>query len=307
MTSLTITRGLPASGKSTWAKQMARWYDFVLVNRDSIRQQAFGLDGKGVLSPKQENEVTKLEVALVEAALNAGRSVVVDATHLRQKYAIQWADLAEKHGVDFAVEDFKVDVEECIRRNQERPSRERVPDDVIRNMAKRFPVHSWPEIKPSGLYSKEPPITPYIPDTTKPDAYIFDVDGTLAQIGARNPYDASSAMKDTPIPHVKRMWQVLAHDELQPELLVLTGRKHHHRGVTKEWLNTNGFGSYSGLWTRADGDNRPDHVVKAEIFDKYIRENYNVLGVFDDRRSVCDMWYKMGVPLFAVGDPSAVF
>lgn len=305
MTSLTITRGLPASGKSTWAKQMVRWYDFVRVNRDSIRQQAFGLEGKGVLSPKQENEVTKLEVALVEAALNAGKSVVVDATHLRQKYAVQWADLAEKHGVDFFVEDFKVDAEECIRRNQERPSRERVPDDVIRNMAKRFPIHSWPKITPSGLYSKEPPITPYVPDVSKPPAYIFDVDGTLAQIGGgRNPYDASRAMEDTPTPHVQLMWKHIESGGC--EMLVLTGRKHAHRGVTKRWLDKYGI-SYDGLWTRADGDNRPDWIVKQELFDKYIAPNYNVLGVFDDRLQVARMWHLKGVPLFRVGDPEAVF
>ena len=304
MTSLTITRGLPASGKSTWALGM-EMCEYVRVNRDSIRQQVFGLDGKGILTPKQENEVTKLEVALVEAALNAGKSVVVDATHLRQKYAVQWADLAEKHGVSFHVVDFPVDADECVRRNAGRRVVEQVPEQVIRDMAKRFPVHSWPENTPSGLYSKEPPITPYVPDESKPAAYIFDVDGTLAQIGGgRNPYDASRAMEDTPNPHVQLMWKHLESGGY--EMLVLTGRKHHHRGVTKRWLEANQFYP-DGLWTRDDGDNRPDHVVKAEIFDKHIRENYNVLGVFDDRRSVCDMWYKMGVPLFAVGDPSAVF
>ena len=189
MTSLKITRGYPGSGKSTWALGM-EMCEYVRVNRDSIRQQVFGLDGKGILTPKQENEVTKLEVALVEAALNAGKNVVVDATHLRQKYAVQWADLAEKHGVGFAVEDFRVDVEECVRRNALRPADEQVPEQVIRDMAKRFPINSWPTIKPSGLYSEEPPITPYVPVTTKPTAYVFDVDGTLAQIGGgRNPYE----------------------------------------------------------------------------------------------------------------------
>ena len=150
MTSLTITRGLPASGKSTWALGM-EMCEYVRVNRDSIRQQVFGLDGKGILTPKQENEVTKLEVALVEAALNAGKSVVVDATHLRQKYAVQWADLAEKHGVLFQVVDFPVDADECVRRNAERSAVEQVPEHVIRDLAKRFPIHSWPKITPSGL------------------------------------------------------------------------------------------------------------------------------------------------------------
>ena len=301
---LTITRGLPASGKSTWARGMEK-YGMVRVSRDDIRRDVFGLRGKGVLSPKQENEVTKIEVALVEAALNAGKSVVVDATHLRAKYATQWADLAEKHGVDFFEVDFKVDAEECIRRNQERPSRERVPDDVIRNMAKRFPIHSWPEIKPSGLYSEEPPITPYVPDTTKPDAYIFDVDGTLAQIGGgRNPYDASRAMEDTPTPHVVRAYQNL-HDNNYC-MLILTGRKHTHRGVTKQWLEENRV-YYDGLWTRADGDNRQDWIVKQELFDTHIAPHFNVLGVFDDRMSVCRMWHLKGVPLFKVGDPEGVF
>ena len=304
MTVLRITRGFPASGKSTWALGM-EMCEYVRVNRDSIRQQVFGLDGKGILTPKQENEVTKLEVALVEAALNAGKNVVVDATHLRQKYAVQWADLAEKHGVGFAVEDFRVDVEECVRRNALRPADEQVPEQVIRDMAKRFPINSWPEIKPSGLYSKNPTITPYVPDVSKPPAYIFDVDGTLAQIGGgRNPYDASRAMEDTPTPHVRLMWEHI--ESGGHEMLVLTGRKHAHRGVTKRWLEENQFYP-DGLWTRANGDNRPDWVVKAELFDTHIAPNYNVLGVFDDRLQVARMWHLKSVPLFRVGDPEAVF
>ena len=303
MTSLTITRGLPASGKSTWALGM-EMCEYVRVNRDSIRQQVFGLDGKGILTPKQENEVTKLEVALVEAALNAGKSVVVDATHLRQKYAVQWADLAEKHGVLFQVVDFPVDADECVRRNAERSAVEQVPEHVIRDLAKRFPIHSWPKITPSGLYSKEPPITPYVPDESKPAAYIFDVDGTLAQIGGgRNPYDASRAMEDTPTPHVLDIWDQLKEDHC---MLVLTGRKATHRDVTEKWLSKYGL-HHGRLWTRADGDNRPDWIVKQELFDTHIAPHFNVLGVFDDRMSVCRMWHLKGVPLFRVGDPEAVF
>ena len=111
-------------------------------------------------------------------------------------------------------------------------------------------------------------------------------------------------MEDTPNPHVRLMWKHIEFGGYR--MLVLTGRKHHHRGVTKRWLEANQFYP-DGLWTRDDGDNRPDHVVKAEIFDKHIRENYNVLGVFDDRLQVARMWHLKGVPLFRVGDPEAVF
>ena len=301
MTRLTITRGLPASGKSTWARGMEK-YGMVRVSRDDIRRDVFGLRGKGVLTPKRENEVTKIEVALVEAALNAGKSVVVDATHLRAKYATQWADLAEKHGALFYVRDFTTDEETCIARNANRD--DNVPEEVIRGMAKRFPINSWPTIKPSGLYSEEPPITPYVPVTTKPTAYVFDVDGTLAQIGGgRNPYDASRAMEDTPTPHVLDIWDQLKEDHC---MLVLTGRKATHRDVTERWLAHNVIHPYI-LWTRANGDNRPDWIVKQELFDTHIAPHFNVLGVFDDRMSVCRMWHLKGVPLFKVGDPEGVF
>ena len=111
-------------------------------------------------------------------------------------------------------------------------------------------------------------------------------------------------MEDTPTPHVVRAYQNL-HDNNYC-MLILTGRKHTHRGVTKQWLEENRV-YYDGLWTRDNGDNRPDWVVKQEIFDTHIAPNYNVLGVFDDRLQVARMWHLKGVPLFRVGDPEAVF
>ena len=89
-------------------------------------------------------------------------------------------------------------------------------------------------------------------------------------------------------------------------MFVLTGRKAAHRQVTIDWLEENQF-YCDVLWTRDNGDNRPDWVVKQEIFDTHIAPNYNVLGVFDDRLQVARMWHLKGVPLFRVGDPEAVF
>lgn len=47
--------------------------------------------------------------------------------------------------------------------------------------------------------------------------------------------------------------------------------------------------------------------MKAELFDQHVRHRYHILGVFDDRLSVCRQWHAMGLPLFRVGDPDADF
>jgi len=43
-------------------------------------------------------------------------------------------------------------------------------------------------------------------------------------------------------------------------------------------------------------------VVKAEIFDREIRGNWNVEGVFDDRKSVVQFWRSLGLTCFQVAD-----
>ena len=53
---------------------------------------------------------------------------------------------------------------------------------------------------------------------------------------------------------------------------------------------------------RDTGDGRPDNVVKLEIFDREVRERYNVVGVFDDRNKVVSMWRSLGLTVFQVAD-----
>lgn len=43
-----------------------------------------------------------------------------------------------------------------------------------------------------------------------------------------------------------------------------------------------------------------DYIVKAELFDKYVRHNYNVIGVLDDRTQVVNMWRSMGLTCLQV-------
>ena len=72
-----LTRGIPASGKSTFAK---KWFmedpeNRVRVNRDDIREELYGKDY--VKSGKAEERVTTFEHNRILAALSQGKSVIL--------------------------------------------------------------------------------------------------------------------------------------------------------------------------------------------------------------------------------------
>jgi len=81
MQSLTITRGLPASGKSTWALEQVKLFPgTVRVNRDTIRQML------GVKwNTKLEKLVSQIRDDSIRSALASGRNVICDDTNLSDR------------------------------------------------------------------------------------------------------------------------------------------------------------------------------------------------------------------------------
>jgi adenylate cyclase class IV len=53
---------------------------------------------------------------------------------------------------------------------------------------------------------------------------------------------------------------------------------------------------------RKTGDNRPDNIVKKEIFDSNIKNNYYIEFVLDDRNKVVKMWRELGLTCLQVAD-----
>ena len=89
MTRLLITRGLPASGKTTFARKLQP--QVVRVNRDDLRRM---LHGQRLFTQWAEGQVTHAQRAAVEALLRAHADVIVDDTNLRAKTVREWAELA---------------------------------------------------------------------------------------------------------------------------------------------------------------------------------------------------------------------
>lgn len=146
---LLYTRGVPASGKSTWAKEAV--VDWVLaghfaarVNRDELRDMLHRRAYSGAVT---EEAVTIAQHAMVSALLAQGYIVVVDDTNLQPDRLESLVGLALAAGVDHQLVDFTdVALETCIARDAARPgARElgrregaQVGEEVIRGMHERY-------------------------------------------------------------------------------------------------------------------------------------------------------------------------
>jgi hypothetical protein len=133
-------------------------------------------------------------------------------------------------------------------------------------------------------------------------AIIVDLDGTLALIGNRSPYDADECGLDVVNEAVRTVmgWAQTA----GYAIVLVSGRglKASHRTRTEQWLTWNGI-HWDELHMRRPGDQRPDDVVKAEIYRDRIEDNHTVLFVLDDRAAVVRMWREQfGLTVFQVAD-----
>lgn len=276
-----LLRGLPASGKSTWAKQMVREKGYKRVNRDDLRLMID--DGKW--SKLNEKFIVKLEKDIVALYLGGLHNVIIDDTNLSPKNEEMWRVFTASYGVDFEVKDFThVPIEECIARDLKRASS--VGEKVIRGMHKQF-------------LAQKPIVQEYNPDL--PDCVICDLDGTLALFGDADPYDRDFS-KDTLNEPVARILELLPQNKISK--IFLSGRNGKFQRQTQEWIVNNLADripnlSYQ-LYMRQEDDVRKDSIVKKELYEAHIKDTYNVLFILDDRDQVVELWRSLGLTCLQV-------
>ncbi|GAA2377337.1 hypothetical protein Cme02nite_20800 [Catellatospora methionotrophica] len=134
MPTLTITRGLPGSGKSTWAKAQPG----LRVNRDDQRRMLFG-DAFPHGDRIAEDLITEINVFAISRVLMAGRDVICDDTNLPDAVVAMLTRTATRYGAAHVVVDFRdVPVAVCLDRDAARPQAEQVGREVILGMAERW-------------------------------------------------------------------------------------------------------------------------------------------------------------------------
>jgi len=295
MTRLLITRGLPASGKTTFARKLQP--RVVRVNRDDLRLM---LHGRRLFTERAEDQVTHLQRMSVEALLARGADVIVDDTNLRGSTVREWAVLAARFRATFEVHDLtEVPLDECLRRDAGRPDGVRVGERAIRRMHDRYLAGRNLPL-PVPYVDPDDPGVLYDPDPELPPAVLVDIDGTVALIGDRSPYDWLKVGFDSPNPAV--IGAVRAMHAAGNAVVFCSGRDEEARAETGAWLDLFVGVPYEGLFLRPAGDNRQDALVKREMFESEIRDRWRVVGVFDDRRQVVRMWRELGLTVFQVAE-----
>ncbi|MEU7755282.1 AAA family ATPase [Micromonospora sp. NPDC049101] len=295
MTRLIATRGLPASGKTTFARTLQP--SVLRVNRDDLRRM---LHGERLFTQWAEAQVTVVQRAQVEALLRARADVCVDDTNLRGRTLRGWADLAARHGAIFEVHDFTdVPLDECLRRDAARAPADQVGADAIRRLHERYlRGRALPLPVPQARTGR--PAAVHAPSSEPPEIVLVDIDGTVALAVSRSPYDMTRVGEDQPNTAV--IAAVRAMHAAGYGVVFCSGRDASARPATEAWLARHVRIPYLGLHLRAVGDSRKDSIVKREIYDREIRDRFRVAGVFDDRVQVVQMWRALGLTVFQVAD-----
>lgn len=292
MREVILTRGLPCSGKTTWAKEVvtAQPDKWARVNRDELRLML----NNYVFNKSNERMVKLLRAAAIQAALTEGKSIIVDETGLNPQVETEIRLIVDTYTketsneVIFHIKNFDITIEEALARNkirnETRDENFKISEDVITGM-----YHRWIKRAEVLEYREQ--------DKSLPECIICDLDGTLAIHQGRDPYDASKC--DTDVPNTPIRDLLL---ELCPhyDIVFLSGRDEQYLDQTVVWLNKH-FGKKFSLYMRPIGDTRKDSIVKRELFEKIIEPHYRVKFVLDDRDQVVKMWrQELKLPCFQV-------
>ena len=150
----------------------------------------------------------------------------------------------------------------------------------------------------------------------KKHVVIFDIDGTISDPGNRLHYIAKE--KDSGHRDWKAFFESSIDDPVQYHVAILarvlylsgfhvvfaTARPEEYRHITEEWFTKHGI-YYDHLLMRPTEDRRIDTIVKREMVLTFLAEanisKDSVLGIFEDRLPVCEIWVEEGFPVFVCG------
>lgn len=287
-----VLRGLMGSGKTTWCKKfLTENQNFKCSNRDSIRHCISNY----TFNDENEKLVTVICQDMIRTIIKEGYNLILDETNLNDKTMTKNIEFIKsvckenEKEADIEIKDFEISLQEAIRRDKERDFS--VGEDVIRKAYKNY-------IQPKKQKENVQHIlNSFNVNEELPLAIIVDIDGVLALNDHRSYYDYSENVKKDKCNEV--IYAVLQAFNLtyNVNIILVSGRKSVCRESTIEWLFDNEI-PYNNLYMRKAEDNRPDDVIKKEIYDEHIKGKYSVICVFDDRKRVLRMWKNEGLYVF---------
>lgn len=288
MAKIILTVGPTSCGKTTWATEEVRKSQgkIVNLNRDDIRRSMFMFKGwnEYKFTGQREKMVTETQYAMARSAIEKGVSVIVSDTNLNPAYRMNWEQFAKEVGAQFELKVFHVDVRELTQRNWNREAS--VDPKILKQQYLQFMEQF------GGLRR-------YQPDENKQKAVIFDLDGTLAIMNDRGPFEWTRVGEDSVNEYVADLFRMIRTMHPDWKIITLSGRDGVCEQITKDWLVDNNLKS-DYHFQRKEKDQRRDSEIKQEIFWNDIEPHFNVLYAVDDRQQVVDMWDMLGVQVWQV-------
>lgn len=286
---VTYNKGIPGSGKSFWSEEYIKNHPGTnRVNKDSIREQ-MGITSANWSSDK-ERMIVQTERKTARIILEMGHDLIVDNTGFNKSHENFYRDLAREFHAEFEVKFFDTPLDICIERDSKREKP--VGEGVIRKMYAQYidkdAVKKFAE-------KREYPIPPR--NEELPKAVIVDLDGTLALLNGRNPYERNVYEDDVNWDVVDLVYALY---DRGYKVIFMSGRKMNKYNDTKDWLLNKAFdkfiwSNFEGLFMRQDNDNRPDEIVKTELYETHVKGKYDVRFCIDDRPKICKNWRKLGL------------
>jgi len=123
-----MCKGLPASGKSTWAASQP---NVTIIDSDIIRKDQFG-----GYTDMYEDLVQQEKIARIYRALKCGQDVISTDPNISPRHEAALRDVARRCGADFEIKIFHASVDECIKRDKEREKQ--VGEAAIRYWDKKW-------------------------------------------------------------------------------------------------------------------------------------------------------------------------
>lgn len=295
MSKIILCQGIQGSGKSTWAKAWAAECpeDRVRLNYDDIRNM---LGPYWV--PSREPMLKTIEAAFLDEAIKNKYDIVIDNMNLNPKTIARYEKWAKDNNYEIEKVLFDTPVEECIRRDKERPNP--IGEVVIKrtwNTYRNFIIQeSIKKMKEKELKQ----------DPNLPHCILVDMDATLFLNTNGRPFygdnlEPTDILKDEPIPATI---EIVKNYQATGKLVIgLSGREDTKgiRACTIKQCENVGI-HLDMLILRPIGSRKRGDQSKKELFEENIKDKYYVDFVLDDSTKVVKMYRDLGLTCLQPND-----
>lgn len=287
-----LTVGVSGCGKSFWSNQQK---GFNVISRDDFRKEellSLGIDVSEIniwkhfnFKKHEKNSYERWRVALDNAVEDKEDLILAD-TWLNENLRNQIIAELEAVGYEVELKVFFTDYYVYLKQNRLR--KDSLEDSVIAEQWKKF-AEQFLRVENEG----------------KQKCVCVDLDGTISKMNNRKPYDWDKVSQDS---FDDIVWSAVCGiaKAKNAQIIFLSGRDGICYEDTLEWL-TYHTQTNPTLFMRKENDMRDDRIIKKELWEKHIKNNFKVIAVFDDRPKVVSLWNDMGFKTFALGDQRVCF